>query len=437
MIPFRINSMIHPLTSQQEKLLPVVREHMERDSSDPLLIEGVSGVGKSTLVQEAAKKAGVSTLEIGEYESKESYEKRLYLEAVAVVDHRDAEWSGEIIANIRNKVKSIILLAHPQMPKEADFLGPVFHQSELSRVGVKVRVTKLSPMSSDEAELVSARLDQSKNNAHRQLVKQYSLGIVGLINMLLCTEHLDETKARCIAVAKIWQILHCAARYHHPPSERAKVILDYQKLHGDICQELDARSRYGRTFESEFEDILCSDTQWPLPKHNETIDIYKEMIREGGCLSVLMFVPDIPPESLSALIQYDADRSAVVGGRIFSDGGPCGLARVAVITHDPVAYEKSIESSARHHYFDSWIDGKNESREIPEDLPHPGAHPMVFYTPAHGGSHIIDNPSAPYLVETLLQGQGIPYFARYHMENKRVDMLVERKKITYSKTNYS
>jgi hypothetical protein len=388
------------LTSSQSELLDGVVEHIrDGDRSKPLLIEGVSGVGKSTIVEEAVRQLGLQSVELDGPHRRNAFEGMELENTVAIAEIRTAGLVPAFRDLIKDKARQLILLSHPRFLEDDSSGSELVDQSvELLDEGIEVVHCRLPVMSQSE---VQAYLENKDRSDAIDMVEELGLGIAGHINRLLAMSDLGEERLRLLTHAKIFQILHCAERFHDGPVERIGTVLGRQL--SDALKGSFLRDNRRFNFNHGLEDRLSSleDVEFPFPRFDETLNYYREMLRRNDCSAVEIFVPECPQPILDELG--------------LEEGDFCRNGRVLQFCSGPM----KVGFATQAIQGGDWQVANQSKRRLGErgvGTLQPNMHALQFSAHRHGGYTMIDSPMAPYAVETLLQGKGILYEVKYNQK---------------------
>ncbi|MEQ1849343.1 MAG: hypothetical protein ABL890_02005 [Candidatus Peribacteraceae bacterium] len=388
-------------TNQQVAAANSIVRHVTSHPAVPFVLEGVSGVGKSTAAALAAEQLELSALQIHEFDRLRHYERDLDESKIAVVDCRSAEQVKSVIDDISGKVGGIVINAHPQVvDKRSTRL--VNHVEEFQKHNVHVDIHRLQIMGTDEVREylgeTAPELDDKKN----KIVRDYGLGIFGHIRNLLSLDTLDATNAEFLTITKIKQVLSHAGAQLLYPAEQAVAILQRAFPHA-----IADRLKKSDNFEDVISAIVNTEGyRFPFPRVHKTFEIYREL--KESCAGITIYIPNVDQETLDEL--YIKNEDDEISGRIVrfhpNVGVPWGTTRISIVGNNFTSDESYRTMHAKER-FNEWLAGKIT------EAPNHGENPMYVRTTAHGGCDTLDHLFGMYAIETLLQGKSIPYEVRY------------------------
>ena len=383
------------LTPQQEALAPVLQDHLASGDKRAFIIEGLSGVGKSTLVQQVLAEMGKEPSLI------DGFGENLEMDPnqVAVVDYFDPEQVLRCRKIIGEATNPMILLAHPRFTSDRE-LGRVDHVQGLEAVGIPSVLRRLNPMNDEEAAAYAGQKPD--------VIREFGLGIGGHIRTLMKDPLLNDERATVLTTAKLHQILGHAERFHQDHIARAEALLGRPISHR-LGVELESTK-----YESLEKRLAGIDLRLNpiLPRHPETLRIYKDIVDFGGadCWGIDVFVPHVEPAVIAELGLMDGDLKDE--GHIMKMAHSCMKAWVVTRTH----MDGGIDDRRRvRRAFDEWVRGEGVEHSYLHNfgMPTAGENPLWIHAGTHGGFKHPDTPLFTYAAETLLQAHGIPYSGFY------------------------
>lgn len=381
------------LTPQQEALAPILREHLYAGDERVFVIEGLSGTGKSTVVQNVLAAMGKSGTVVDRVHRSE-----VPPDHVAVVDYYYPEQIVRIREAIGELVHPMIVLAHPRFAS-MEGLGRVDHVQDLEAAGISSVIHRLDPMNDQEAA--------SHAGQREDLIRQYGLGIGGHIRTLLNDPLLDELRATFLTTAKLHQILGHASRFHQDHTARAEALLG-RTLSSRLKVELERTNFYSLEHRLATIDPNLGPI---LPRHPETLQMYQNIIdlRGPDCYGIDVLVPHVEPAVLTELGLIDGDLESQ--GYLMRIASSCIKAWVVTRTQMDGGFD---DRRSLRRTFDEWGNRASAYGYLHGlELPAAGENPLWVRASTHGGFRKPDSPLFTYAAETLLQARGIPYDVRY------------------------
>jgi len=384
---------MYRLTPQQQNLLSQVEDGVENRPDALLAIEGVSGVGKSTLVQLAAAGSDADLVEL-EY-AYGRHEPLNISDKIVVVDGFDPAKIDQILAQNRGTAAKVVALMHPGLKTEKGVelidRADLFHAA-----GRDFDHLRLQPMSDKQAIDYALGLNPDVDT---DLVNEFGLGIAGHIRSLLDIPR-DLLRAEILTLSKLRQVLVNAERYHSFDLEDMQALLG--RSIGDRLSRVVQRNPH---VEDKLAGKLIRARQLGvdhiLPVADKTIRIYEDMLEYRDCELIVVAVPDISDQEIQELgmQRYGFDYNK----RISAFGS---TSRVGAATKDQLLGENQIDKHAK--LFFNRFCSEDESEFSPGD------NPMVFLCRNHAPVRLVQSPMAAYAIETLLQAKGRPYRVRYN-----------------------
>ena len=400
--------------------MPVLMEAMEGGFKRPIFIEGVSGVGKSTVVQAAAEATGRELICVTEF----SYgSESVGPGDLVAMDYGNPGTFRKSLDRLGAGVSDVVILGHPQFPRE-DNNGweLVDHKAQLAEVGIDVDLHRLGLMHGIE---VSAYL-KADGIEEEQVIRalRFGLGIAGHIDTILRSGEVEVLRLRALTVAKLNQILKDGGQFHMDPVERVETLIEKRLRDDDLRREI--AMHQDRTLEYRLGRLL-NKADHLLPNHDRTLEIYKEIFRFGDCERMQLFVPELD-EELREELGFVHDGYFSMGGRIerFADIP----SRFTAVDRNGYCGVWQHYKSVKELFFDRWMARGAESA-YPA-----GENAVVFNSHAHGGNKGIDSPMAFYAVETLLQARKVSYLASYLINGQFRFFLVDEEGLHEMETDF-
>lgn len=388
------------LTPQQEELAPVIAGHLSLKDPRLLMIEGLSEVGKSSLVRSVLDRMGKTAVTIPEYSH---VDPSRYLSAdVAVFDYSNPQNVEKIQEALRDKVSAFVALAHPRFKSERG-LDRVDHAADLEAAGIPSKVLALSPMNPPQSRDYIASFQPNPRAA--DLVDLYGLGIAGHIRRLLNTPELDHGNGNVLGGAKLRQILRHSIQYSRDGREKLEALLGARL---PFAPQFDLDSSFDNSLERSLA-FLPPDLEPQVPRFPETLAMYRQLLARE-CDRIELFVPDLDPSLLQELgVKEDGEFDSK--GRIlrFANwASKAGVLTPSIIAADERKRWPIDEFST--YAARKWVKG-----ESIEGLPLATARAAYFSARSHGyPTNRLEAPLFPYSVETLLQARGVSYVADYY-----------------------
>lgn len=388
------------LTPQQAALAPLIQEHLASKDPRALIIEGVSGVGKSSLIRRILQETGQNAVFIPAGTSSRQGREAPDVQ-VAVMDYTRPERVLDFRRALEDRIQ-MVLLAHPRLTS-AEGLVRVNHVHDLEKIGLPTLLHRLPPMEDSEARAFAEELSVTTPTPDRlTLIERYGLGVSAQVQHLMGDPDLNEERARSLALAHLHRILLQAHQYHHSPlPERVVNLLGRDLSDHELGLELQANRHFS------LEGALAKvDPSQPyiLPRYKETLELYKQIFETQRCINVGIFAPEAGPDLLEKLGFMQGE--FVPGGRLL---GFCSYIRKAgLMTQKAASPYLEERGDGNPDRFEEWLRG-----EIEEYIPRAGEYALYAVADGHGASRFLDHPLFPYAIETLLQAKGVPYLAEY------------------------
>lgn len=394
------------LTPQQKQHLPRVQGYLSEQTPDGLLlIEGFSGVGKSTLVRAAAELAGIDfdslrSLDCGAY-GRDNRHKALDNDGrIPVIDSQTPGTVERLLENYGERAKAVILL-RPRADKDSK--ERIDHETDFREKGLTIAdKLELGLMGPDEALAFGTTLNPDLSD--NRLFKALEIGLADQVVRLATAVDGDPDLATFIGRAAVRNIV---TSFYQLPADH---IIDFH-TYAAMFEQVAGRSfpRIPEIYNEKLEVLvgrLVKYLKFPFPQRRFTKDIYEKTLlgRQDGH-RIAIHVPDISDEDLQKLRE-----SLGMNHRGFFDR-ITGGAKAAYIfgenQHglDIVVAENLWRIAKRNGYMsDEKVKG------------------LMFLVRKHGGSsRYIDNPISAYVLECYLQGAGIPYYVEHENRILRID----------------
>jgi hypothetical protein len=396
-------------------------------SSSPdtaILLKGLPGQGKSTIVNEVSSKRGVIESPLYMAEHAEAEDLPLFI----VSEGRDDREIIQAMTDYRSKIASVILIERLNGTRAVD----------LTSKGIQVAELSLTPLLGEEIDNMINSMHPECRDEERALIQKYSLGIPLLVEKMIQSRPVDKRVAELILTGYISSI-----SLRDLPSSHE--YLSWKKLVDDFFQEhFQVQIPSGVLSEDMYKSMwevgnpsVCiakSNAEHSVPIAPETVPLYEDWLTlqrndKFAPNWVSVFVPDTGDTIDDLLHELDINDHHHCSNNRMKEFGASGR-KVSFYYHKNAEFEwdrggidggegqgmcaELLDLYLQHgelgtcQYRDqSHLGDSKASVEIAE-----GNHPFMILSYDHEG--LYRNPVAVGLcTETYLQGKGIPYHVRY------------------------
>lgn len=400
-----------PLFEGQQLVVDNAVESL-RAGRNPVVLEGLSGFGKSLIVSHIADTLGraMAVIHFPKDIWGEAWQRVDVDDKIAVLDIEPSFYDSvpRIVQEIKGRAGAVIVLANVEQGSlDYSQIPPKRRKPELSQT-LGVDPLKLPALSEAEVAIFAKELNPDISDADLALVQKFSLGISLLVKRMVQYPQYAETMlgnyitgyfrlygANANALARRDQIPEILERWTG------------KKIPIETIERYFEESR-NRTLAGQIPRGALTKVEHPFPVCAETVELYERLCREPGDLTII--IPDIELDVFMNDLGVAGWTRSQRGSRRFEHFG---------LGHggDGKTFAAYREGDREPRVFGCETTADSRLKNILRKAPAGGNLGVVFSRDHEGilGCQV----KAGYATETFLQGIGIRYLVTYEFGDPR------------------